>query len=224
MRIKLPPCRSREDLSHHLGRGCITAVTFDPQLPRLWVGTDQGLIQTYSCCPSAGRLSRTSRHNLAKGGLRFLPSVTSISYHAWLSHEDSSGYCLVNSAGLGLLLFTVEPNNGELQLKSSFSDLVVHAPICSPPTNNYGLHLLHSCFAPLISFRPGGSACGVTASEEGGKVLVVDVTRGGSVVTCLQGHDCGGGERSVIDVALSWDESVLASADETGVVILWKRT
>ncbi|VDL57544.1 unnamed protein product [Hymenolepis diminuta] len=104
-----------------------------------------------------------------------------------------------------------------------------------------GLHLLHSCFAPLISFRASGTACAISASEDKASVYVFEVptaasekhqeaagrvrrrrSHSGSVVTRLQGHDCEVG-KTVVDVCLSWDESVLASADEAGVVILWKR-
>ncbi|VDD74323.1 unnamed protein product [Mesocestoides corti] len=230
MRIKLPPCRNRTDLSHYLGRGCITALAFDPQTCRLWVGTDLGLIQAYKCDESTGCLSRTSRFNIPTS-TPFLPSITSLSFCAWLSHEDSSRYLLVNAAGVGLILYRVFSNDGRLCLHRHFD--LAHSPLRNPPSSNYGLHLLHSCFAPLISFRSSGSTCVVSASEERGAVYVFEVNtlnsksdneerRSNAVITCLQGHDCEVG-RTVVDVALSWDENVLASADESGVVIIWNR-
>ncbi|VDO06100.1 unnamed protein product [Rodentolepis nana] len=241
MRIKLPPCRNRTDLSHYLGRGCITALAMNPQTCQLWVGSDLGVIQAYSCNEATGSLVRLSQLTVfTPVPQKFLPSVTSLSFCAWLSHEDSSSYLLVNSAGVGLLLYLVDPVNGALELQHKFD--LPHSPLCNPPANNYGLHLLHSCFAPLISFRSSGTACAISASEDKASVYVFEVPTtasekrqevasrvrrsqshiGGSVVTRLQGHDCEVG-RTVVDVSLSWDESVLASADEAGVVILWKR-
>ncbi|VDM31241.1 unnamed protein product [Hydatigera taeniaeformis] len=231
MRIRLPPCRDRTDLSHHLGRGCVTALAFDPHSCCLWVGTDLGVIQAYSCSETTGTLTRLSRLSVSPPpSTPLLPSVTSLAFCSWLSHEDSSSYLLVNAAGVGLLLYHARPDNGELEVHQHFE--LPHSPLCNPPVTNYGLHLLHSCFAPLISFRSSGTACVISASEDKGSVYVFEVPtnatlaqhgkRSGAVVTRLQGHDCEVG-RTVIDVNLSWDESFLASADEAGVVILWKR-
>ncbi|EUB62323.1 WD repeat-containing protein 13 [Echinococcus granulosus] len=232
MRIRLPPCRNRTDLSHYLGRGCVTALAFDPHSCRLWVGTDLGVIQAYSCNEATGALARLSRLTVPPPpSTPLLPTVTSLAFCSWLSHEDSSCYLLVNAAGVGLLLYHAQPDNGKLELHQHFE--LPHSPLCNPPVTNYGLHLLHSCFAPLISFRSSGTACVISASEDRGSVYVFEVStnatyytqdrkRSGAVVTRLQGHDCEVG-RTVTDVTLSWDESFLASADEAGVVILWRR-
>ncbi|VDK22277.1 unnamed protein product [Taenia asiatica] len=231
MRIRLPPCRNRTDLSHYLGRGCVTALAFDPHSCRLWVGTDLGVIQAYSCSEATGALARLSRLTVSPPrSTPLLPSITSLAFCSWLSYEDSSCYLLVNAAGVGLLLYHAQPDNGELELHQHFE--LPHSPLCNPPVTNYGLHLLHSCFAPLISFRASGTACVISASEDKGSVYVFEVPtnathaqdrkRSGAVITRLQGHDCEVG-RTVTDVNLSWDESFLASADEAGVVILWKR-
>ena len=230
MRIKLPPCRNRTDLSHYLGRGCVTALVFDPRTCCLWVGTDLGLIQAYSCNEATGALTRLSRFTIfppsSTQPLTFLPSVTSLVFCSWLSHEDSSCYVLVNAAGVGLLLYLAHPDTGKLVLQQHIK--VAHSPLCNPPANNYGLHLLHSCFAPLISFRTSGTVCAISASEDNATVYVFEIPtiqgkkRSATVITQLQGHNCGVG-RTVTDVCLNWDESFLASADEAGVVILWKR-
>ncbi|BHF74712.1 WD repeat-containing protein 13 [Sparganum proliferum] len=263
------PCLTREDLSHHLGQGCVTCLAFDmAPLTCLWAGTDHGLIQSYLCDSDTGRLTRARRLQLnlsqipeaapapitqpialshragpqsQKGKSRkswfggggktiaggYMPSVTSLVARSWISHSDSATYLLVNAAGLGLLVFRVVSPDGQLSLFRQFD--LPHTPLgVRPPTNGYGLHLLHSCFAPLISFRAG--ACAVSAGEEG-DVYVFEVlsaaTSGqdarqhgltGRCLTYFQGHT-----GSVVDVALSWDESVLASADEQGNVILWRR-
>ncbi|VDL98747.1 unnamed protein product [Schistocephalus solidus] len=266
------PCLTREDLSHHLGQGCVTCLAFDmASVPCLWVGTDQGLIQSYLCDSYTGRLTRARRLQLnlahipetspapaptpkpvtlghradpqkGKGKKAWfggaggsgkamngghLPSVTSLVARSWINHSDSATYLLANAAGLGLLVFRVVSADGQLTLFRQFD--LSHTPLgVRPLTNSYGLHLLHSCFAPLISFRAG--ACAVSAGEEGNVYIfeVLSSTTSGQEVgqygltgrclTYFQGHT-----GPVADVALSWDESVLASADEQGKVILWRR-
>ncbi|OON16993.1 WD domain, G-beta repeat protein, partial [Opisthorchis viverrini] len=151
------------------------------------------------------------------------PSITSLSAHSWLSRETGDSYLLANAARLGLVLFQVTSSTGSLSMKCRFP--IYHEPPDSH--TNRSLRLLHSCFAPLVSFRSG--ACAVTASEDS-NVYVFDVLYNGShrshcvsalpagLVTVLQGHMA-----PVLDVAIAWDESVLASADEGGAVIVWRR-
>ncbi|KAF7259363.1 hypothetical protein EG68_03145 [Paragonimus skrjabini miyazakii] len=154
--------------------------------------------------------------------------ITSISVHSWLSCETGDFYLLANAAGLGLLLFRVTSSSGSLSLQQLFP--IMHQP--PDPRTHRGLRLLHSCFAPLLSLRTG--ACAVTGSEDA-NVYVFDVlcknkleqcskpTPSGTrlpagLVTTLQGHTA-----PVLDVALGWDESILASGDEKGSVIIWRR-
>lgn len=139
--------------------------------------------------------------------------VTGLVCRSWLSAHDASSYLLVNAtAGLGLLLFQVlSLKDGSLQLKRRFD---LPAPLAHYPSPL----LLHACFAPLISFR-AGAACVVSGSKSG-RVLVFNVFALSSTcpVTHFEGH-----EGAVADVALSWDESVMASADVRGCVIVWRR-
>uniref|UniRef100_A0A8B9NDW6 WD repeat domain 13 n=1 Tax=Accipiter nisus TaxID=211598 RepID=A0A8B9NDW6_9AVES len=75
---------------------------------------------------------------------------------------------------------------------------------------------LRSCFCPLMSFRQG--ACVVTGSEDA-CVHFFDVGRAArATVNTLQGH--GG---AVLAVAFNCDESLLASSDAAGTVIVWRR-
>ncbi|CAL8076116.1 unnamed protein product [Calicophoron daubneyi] len=283
-----------------IGRGCVTALAFEPASGSyLWVGTDRGVIQSYICQPSSGRLTRAHRLNLGLsrpltslppcdkrelqmsiklpfqkvelhhvldhgctetssrlGGLNerlrylyghgriailsdgthtpFFPSVTSLSTYSWLSREVHDSYLLVSAAGLGLLLFQITYPAGVLTLKRCFP--VDHLP--PNPVAQRGVRLLHSCFAPLLSFRSG--ACAVAGSEDC-NMYFYDVLStkthsrhpsprssiksssplpyvSPSLVTVLQGHTA-----PVLDVSIGWDESVLASGDENGVVIIWRR-
>ncbi|CAH8613990.1 unnamed protein product [Heterobilharzia americana] len=156
------------------------------------------------------------------------PSITSLSIYAWLSKEKNDTYMLINVVGVGLLLLRLTLHGRQLILEQRF-------PLQQSATclNSTTPRLIHSCFAPLISFRSG--ACAVSGSEDGNVYLYnVLSSRNGSsvsgnvptrakqlstgVVTVLQGHTS-----PVLDVAISWEENMLASADEKGAVIIWRR-
>lgn len=74
---------------------------------------------------------------------------------------------------------------------------------------------IRSRFCPLISNF--GGICVVSGSEDF-RVLIFDSSRANPCINTLQGHGA-----PVFDVAWNYNESLLASCDETGVVILWKR-
>ncbi|XP_008569668.1 PREDICTED: WD repeat-containing protein 13 isoform X2 [Galeopterus variegatus] len=97
----------------------------------------------------------------------------------------------------------VVDNEGTLQLKRSF-------PI------EQSSHPVRSIFCPLMSFRQG--ACVVTGSEDM-CVHFFDVERAAkAAVNKLQGHSA-----PVLDVSFNCDESLLASSDASGMVIVWRR-
>ncbi|XP_066879837.1 norrin isoform X2 [Kogia breviceps] len=99
--------------------------------------------------------------------------------------------------------FRVVDNEGTLQLKRSF-------PI------EQSSHPIRSIFCPLMSFRQG--ACVVTGSEDM-CVHFFDVERAArAAVNKLQGHSA-----PVLDVSFNCDESLLASSDASGMVIVWRR-
>ncbi|CAH8574256.1 unnamed protein product [Schistosoma turkestanicum] len=162
------------------------------------------------------------------GSTSLMPSITSLSIYSWLSKEKSETYLLVNAAGIGLLLLRLTLHDRNLILEQRFPSY--HRPLTSVPTK---LRLIHSCFAPLISFRSG--ACAVSGSEDcnvylynvlGSRTTDPVIKNSSShskqtsagVVTILQGHTA-----PVLDVAISWEENMLASADEKGSVIIWRR-
>lgn len=148
------------------------------------------------------------------GNLWFTPLIDSVDYYVFDRVVD---------------------NEGTLQLKRSF-------PI------QHGSQLLHSIFCPLMSFRQGacvGKTCTqpfcnrtelyfcvdtfltalcpslastVTGSEDA-CVYFFDVERNTkAIVNKLQGHS-----GPVMDVSFNCDESLLASSDATGMVIIWRR-
>lgn len=274
--------RNRFTVCH--GQGCVTALEFDPALGTcLWAGTDRGVIQSYTCVPSSGRLIRSRRVDLcslnptvpllhatppstgttsrglweSRGkrvvespkrlvsvlgrsirhksigelkGLRttpplsFIPSVTSLAVHAWFDRSSTQTHLLANAAGLGLLLFRVTKGTGHLTLTRCFP--VVHKP---PEPMLCGAIRLHSCFAPLVS--GGNNGIHVVVGGENGDVSVFHVSskQAGNMPTAthndhnpvavLRAHSV-----AVSDVCLSWDGSTFASADQSGAVILWRRS
>ncbi|GCC42646.1 hypothetical protein chiPu_0026764, partial [Chiloscyllium punctatum] len=97
----------------------------------------------------------------------------------------------------------VVDNEGTLQLKRTF-DI------------QQNMNPIHSTFCPLMSFRQG--ACVVTGSEDM-CVYFFDVERvTKAMVNKLQGHSA-----AVLDVSFNCDESLLASSDTKGMVIIWRR-
>lgn len=76
--------------------------------------------------------------------------------------------------------------------------------------------LVRSTFCPIMSFRQG--ACVVTGSEDS-CVYFLDIERDiKPVVNKLQGHAC-----PVLGVSFNYDESLLATSDYQGLVIVWSR-
>ncbi|XP_053058259.1 WD repeat-containing protein 13 isoform X6 [Acinonyx jubatus] len=146
----------------------------------------------------AGKLTKAKRLVVHEGS-----PVTSISARSWVSREARDPSLLINACLNKLLLYRVVDNEGTLQLKRSF-------PI------EQGSHPVRSIFCPLMSFRQG--ACVVTGSEDM-CVHFFDVERAAkAAVNKLQGHSA-----PVLDVSFNCDESLLASSDASGMVIVWRR-
>ena len=110
---------------------------------------------------------------------------------------------LVNVSNNSLLVFTVTDSMGSLSLYRQFS--LVHSDLN-----------IRSSFAPLMSYRSG--ECVVSASQDGG-VYFFDVSRSSkSCINKLQAHSS-----PVLAVAFNYNETFLATSDNSGLVIVWKR-
>uniref|UniRef100_A0A673Y4L4 WD repeat domain 13 n=1 Tax=Salmo trutta TaxID=8032 RepID=A0A673Y4L4_SALTR len=178
--------------------GRVLSMSFDAPGRILWAGDDRGSIFSFLFDMATGKLTKAKRLVVSEGS-----SICSISARSWISREARDPSLLINACVNKLLLYRVVDNEGTLQLKTSF-------PI------KHGSQPLHSIFCPLMSFRQG--ACVVTGSEDA-CVYFFDVERNTkAIVNKLQGH--GG---PVLDVSFNCDESLLASADSTGMVIIWRR-
>jgi len=128
--------------------------------------------------------------------------VTSISARTWVSREARDPSLLISCACNSLLLYRILNSDGDLQKKTSFN--IQHS--------EYGIR---SSFCPLTSFRQG--ACVVSGSEDK-SVYFFNIDEPNLPLNTLLGHSS-----PVIDVCWNYDESLLASCDVEGSVIIWKR-
>ncbi|XP_039291117.1 WD repeat-containing protein 13-like [Nilaparvata lugens] len=163
---------------------------------------NKGTITSFVFVVSGGgaKLQRCRRVTLQEGC-----PVTCISWRAWISREARDPTLLVNCAANVVCLYRVLDQEGTLKLKRRFS--VRHKSVRCP---------VRSTFCPLMSFREG--ACVVTGSEDS-CVYFLDIEREvRPVVNKLQGHAC-----PVLGVSFNYDESLLATSDLQGLVLVWSR-
>nr|AEB26709.1 WDR13 protein isoform 1 [Heteropneustes fossilis] len=178
--------------------GRVLSLSFDAPGKILWAGDDRGSIFSFLFDMATGKLTKAKRLVVSEGS-----PISSISARSWISREARDPSLLINACVNKLLLYRVVDNEGTLQMERSF-------PI------QHGSQHLHSIFCPLMSFRQG--ACVVTGSEDA-CVYFFDVERNTkAIVNKLQGHS-----GPVLDVSFNCDESLLASSDATGMVIIWRR-
>lgn len=164
----------------------------------LWAGDDKGNIISFLFDLPSGRLTKGRRIIICEGR-----PITSLSSRSWISREARDPSLLVNCAVNMLYLLRVVDDEGSLQLRTKF------------PIRHENLNI-KSSFCPMMSFRQG--ACVVSGSEDS-CVYFFDVEREHkSCVNKLQGHSF-----PVLDVCFNYDESLLATSDAQGMVIIWKR-
>ncbi|XP_003737800.2 WD repeat-containing protein 13 [Galendromus occidentalis] len=184
------------------GNARAQALTFSICGTLLWVGDDKGSIHSYVFDISSGKLLKGRRFCAPEG-----KPVTCISFRHWVNRQARDPCLLVNSGTLLLVYGVVNPKDGTLVLKKR-----IH--VCAESKTPAPLK---SCFSPIMSFRDG--SCVVTGSIDGGLIFFdVIPSHASSPVNTLQGHS-----KTVTDVGFAADEKMLASADSSGVVILWKK-
>ena len=183
---------------------CILCLCFDTTGQTLWVGDSKGFIWTFHFELKSCRLVLVNRVMVVAGC-----PITSISNRCQTSADDSQPLLLVNSACNALLLFKVIRREANLELLHNFSIKHQNRDIT-----------IRSSFCPIISNREG--ICFVTGSEDTCVHFfnVEDNTKfcKNKCVNKLQGHS-----GPVLDVCFNFDESLLASSDSKGYVIIWKR-
>jgi len=178
--------------------GPVLSLAFESTGKCLWAGNDKGVIISFLFDLPTGRLTKGRRILVFEGS-----PVTCISYRSWVSREARDPTLLVNCACNTLYLYRVTDQEGSVALRRKFP--IYH--------QQYGVR---SSFCPIMSFRQG--ACVVSGSEDC-CVHLFDVEREKKTsFNKLQGHSS-----AVLDVCFSYDESLLASSDATGMVIIWRR-
>ncbi|XP_037964679.2 WD repeat-containing protein 13 [Plutella xylostella] len=173
--------------------GIVTSIACESSGRMFWAANDKGLIVSY-VVSGAGALSKLRR--LALRG-----AVSCISWSPWLARHPA---LLVNANDNSLYLFRIADRDGSLVLKKRFD---IH----------HSSHSIRSTFCPIMSFRRG--VCVVSGSEDS-CVYFLDIEGHAEqpVVNKLQGHAA-----PVLGVSFSYDESLLATSDVTGLVIIWRR-
>ncbi|ESO10695.1 hypothetical protein HELRODRAFT_72444, partial [Helobdella robusta] len=178
--------------------GSVQCLCFDSSGKLLWAGDSKGYVTSFLFDLISGRLIRAKKLHISDGH-----SVTSICSRSWLSRECRDPSLLVNCSNNMLSLLRLVYNEGGLQIRRRL-------PI------RQRTHNIRSTFCPIMSFRTG--ICVVSGSEDS-TIYFFDVTKESKYcINTLQGHS-----GPVLDVSFAHDESLLASSDSTGVVIVWKR-
>ncbi|MCL4128006.1 UNVERIFIED_CONTAM: hypothetical protein GTU68_050333 [Idotea baltica] len=175
----------------------ITSLTFDISGVILWAGNAKGTINSFKFDLSSGRLRKGKRTVVSDGA-----AVTCLNAKTWANREARDPSLLVSCACNGLFLYRITDDDGGLKLKKR-----IWVPHLSQP--------VQSTFSPIMSFRQG--TCVVSGSEDC-QVWILDIGRDSNPsINKLQGHPA-----PVLSVSFNYNESLLASSDASGLVIIWK--
>ncbi|XP_061713493.1 WD repeat-containing protein 13-like [Cydia pomonella] len=174
--------------------GRVLSIACESSGRMFWAANDKGVIVSYRLEGAGGALSKLRR--CCVDG-----AVSCLSWSPWLARHPA---LLASAATDTLYLFRIADRDGTLALKKRFSTM-------------HREHSVKSTFCPIMSFRRG--VCVVTGSEDA-TVYFLDIegTSNQPVVNKLQGH-----ASPVLGVSFSYDESLLATSDASGLVIIWRR-
>lgn len=175
--------------------GRVLSIACESSGRMFWAANDKGIIISYRMESAGGALSKLRR--ICVGG-----AVSCLSWSPWLARHPA---LLVSAADDSLYLFRITDREGNLSLKKRFEVL-------------HGGHSVKSTFCPIMSFRRG--VCVVSGSADS-CVYFLDIEGHAQhpVVNKLQGH-----ASPVLGVSFSYDESLLATSDVSGLVIIWRRS
>ena len=192
-----------------------------------WIGDETGCLYSFSYDMAVSNLTRTSKLNVGQP-VRTLACRPVPSFKR--SSRKASNYDLLLLLGTStnLWIFCV---NSQLVISSGLSSTsanlqAIYKPLCQIPITLSG----SAGFAPLqTSSRWVVLAAGSTNNGDNLVSLVaIDsasvnqdstvVTGSPTVLTALPGHSA-----PITSLHFSYDESLLASSDDTGTVIVWRR-
>lgn len=160
----------------------------------IWAGNDRGVVVSFRLEPGVGRLTKLQRVQ-ETGGM-----ITSLSWRSWLSKDAPWAALLVSSACNAVLLYRVADNHGSLYFWRKYPIKHRHYPLKS-------------------TFCPQMGACLIATGSEDGAVHLLDSAREGKAarINRLLGH-----ATPALALSFNYDESLLASADQDGQIILWR--
>uniref|UniRef100_A0A6A7FTL0 WD repeat-containing protein 13 n=1 Tax=Hirondellea gigas TaxID=1518452 RepID=A0A6A7FTL0_9CRUS len=181
----------------------VTSLAFNDHGTTLWAADEKGNITSFRVELRSGSLGKGRRTVLTSGGNNGV-MISNIEYRTWANREARNPSLLVSAACCAVLLYSVVDEHGGLSLRRQLR--VAHKHHRS----------LRATFPPLMSFHEGAA---VVSGSEDGCVLFLDSEKPQRpVVNKLQGHSA-----PVLCPAFNYTESLLATGDASGIVILWKR-
>jgi WD40 repeat protein len=184
----------------------VLCMCFDSSGFNLWTGDDKGGLATFHFDIFTLKLSKARRVANNPGY-----SLTSVAYKN-LSMKESC--VLVNAMPNYLLLYKIS-NSGGSGSSSSGDDQRNACQLAKRVNIKQATTHIRSMFCSKSGNNASFVVC--TGSEDG-CVCVYDMNNQDSpVVSRLQGHSSG-----VLDVSFNYDQSLLASADHSGTVIVWQ--
>lgn len=184
--------------------GRVLSLAFDSNGTFLWAGNNEGIIMSFTFNIESGKLNKCRRMYLGEPA-----SITSLNYRAWINREGRDPSLLVNLSANAVRLYRIMEKDGTISLRKNF--YVKHQSRSS---------FIHSSFCPIMSFRQG--ACIVTGSEDSCVYffdIECDKGNGKAIINKLQGHSS-----PVLGISFNYDESLLSTSDQQGLVIIWTRS
>lgn len=189
--------------------GSALCLAVDMQEPLVWTGSDRGTILAFRV-NLQGRLLKGHRHRVLEGtsaaGVDRAENAAAgkITCLSSRPHQGSGRtMLLVNVSQNSLLVYLVTDKMGSLNLYRRYS--VKHATLN-----------LRSVFSPLVSAGQGD--CVVSASEDGSVHFFQLTKQDRACINKLQAHSC-----PALAVCFNSDETFLATSDQSGLIIVWKR-
>lgn len=185
----------------------IQCMTLDNDGKIVWVGDSKGFISSFSFDLTTGSLTRLTKCIASKDA-----SITSLSIKSYVYNNKAKGkFILLNNGRNELMIFRIDQ---DMKLRLKYNLQIKH--------QDKSL-FIKSNFAPLASSQ--NNARLISGSEDGevyfysGLDFFSTEDKSSSVkLIKLQGHS-----KPVLDVCFSYDESLLASCDSSGIIIIWKK-
>lgn len=202
----------------------VQCLTFESNGRTLWVGDSRGFIYSFSYDLTTGKLNRLNRCLVQPNS-----SVTSISNRSLLKNKKIASLLLVNCSPNCLIIFEVHSDrlimrhrfalkhqNKSLKIRSTFCPITsFRDSVCiASGSEDSSIYFFEATFGPPPTTALTSPEARGTSS--GGAASVAEASQ--KFLSSLQGHAA-----PVIDVSLNYDESLLASSDTIGNVIVWKK-